>query len=46
MSGEGIDLVLRCEIEALRSEVKRLLVQDAALDKELKKASATGKVTS
>ena len=46
MSGEGI--VLRCEIEALRSEVKRLhvLVQDAALDKELKKASATGKVTS
>ena len=44
MSGEGI--VLRCEIEALRSEVKRLLVQDAALDKELKKATATRKTTS
>jgi len=44
MSGEAI--VLRCEIEALRSEVKRLLVQDAALDKELKKATATRKTTS
>jgi hypothetical protein len=43
MSGEGI--VLRCEIEALRSEVKRLLVQDAALDKELKKAAAPRRAT-
>ena len=36
-SMEGENEVLRCEIDALQSQVNRLLVQDAALDKELKK---------
>ena len=34
---EGENEVLRCELDALQSQVNRLLVQDAALDKELKK---------
>ena len=35
-SMKGENEVLKCEIDALQSQVNRLLVQDAALDKEMK----------
>lgn len=43
-SMEGENEVLKCEIAALQSQVNRLLVQDAALDTELKKM--VSKITS